>query len=252
MEAISSDRVVVPGRVAVVAALREEIEPLRRRLGGRRTLRRAGPRCELGRLGSHEVVLAATGDGAEAARQGLERLLELGSVCLVIAVGVAGGLSHGLTVGSLVVAREVRNGTGALPPPDPAWLARALRRPGAQAGIVLSTDEIAVDAAAKRRLGATLPPAEPGVVDLESAAFGRLAAERGLPYLVARAVSDRTDETLPLDFNRFRDARGGVRRGRVTLYALTRPALWGPLADLRRRVAHCAVRLAELTEAVLS
>jgi hypothetical protein len=88
-------------------------------------------------------------------------------------------------------------------------------------------------------------------VDLESATYARIAGSRGLDWLVARAVSDTAEEKLPLDFNRYRDARGAVRRGRVALYALRHPSVIPRLLGLGRRVADCAGRLADLTESTL-
>lgn len=242
-------------RVAVVVALPAEAGPLRRRLRDRRPAELGGLRCEEGRLGGHEVVLAVTGDGAGAARRGLVRLLDAarpGEIEALVVVGVAGGLSDGLPVGSLVAAAEVRNGSGVVPVPDVAWLKRALGQPGVASGTVVSAAEIALDPIAKRRLGAVLPAGGPAVVDLESATFARLAAGRGVPYLVVRAVSDTVDEALPVDFNRFRGEDGGVRQRRVALHALPRPALWRPLRELGRRVELCAERLADVAEGLLS
>jgi hypothetical protein len=51
-------------------------------------------------------------------------------------------------------------------------------------------------------------------VDMESTALERKAAEWNIPYLCIRAVSDRVGDTLPLGFNRYRNARGlrGIRK----------------------------------------
>jgi adenosylhomocysteine nucleosidase len=40
-------------------------------------------------------------------------------------------------------------------------------------------------------------------LDMESAALGQVAAERGLSFTIVRTVSDLVDESLPLDFNLF-------------------------------------------------
>ena len=68
-------------------------------------------------------------------------------------------------------------------------------------------------------------PAQTGAiaVDMESAAVERKAAEWNVPYLCIRAVSDRAGDTLPLDFNRYRNARGDFSRSRIALAAITRP-----------------------------
>jgi len=60
-------------------------------------------------------------------------------------------------------------------------------------------------------------------VDMETATIRKKAAEWDLPFLCIRAVSDRAGDTLPLDFNRYRDARGDFSRTRIALAAVARP-----------------------------
>jgi len=91
----------------------------------------------------------------------------------------------------------------------------------------------------------------PAAVDLETAAWARVAGELGVPYLAVRAVSDTASETLPVDFNRLRGADGRVRRSAVVLEAVRRPRLIPGLFDLGRRTRRCAERLADSVEAIL-
>jgi len=60
-------------------------------------------------------------------------------------------------------------------------------------------------------------------VDMESAALSKKAAEWGVPFYAIRAVSDRAEEDMPLDFNTYRDAAGRFSRARIALAALARP-----------------------------
>ena len=158
-------------------------------------------------------------------------------------LGIAGGLSPGLEMGRLLVAGEVRDRLGTAPSPDRRWLERATAGE-AGAGLLYTARRIAGTAAAKTRLWRDLGEPAAAAVDLETAAWARLAAERGIPYLAARAILDPAAEDLPLDFERFRDPRGRVRNWRVALRAVTRPALIGPLRELGRRAEVCADRLA--------
>ncbi len=227
----------------------------------------------LGRLAGEEVALMATGDGPAAAAAGLQALLAAVRPRRVLAIGVAGGLTAGLAEGTLVAARQVVAGDGATVPrePDAAWLAAALAA-GAVAGAVVSADRILADPAARQAvLGQALPaaatpattaapartvssatPATIAVVDLESAAYARIAAARSLPYLVVRAVLDPADERLPLDFEACRDGSGRVRNARVLARALARPRSLGKLWRLRTRVRDAAARLAALAERLVA
>jgi len=238
--------------VAVVAALSEELRPLRHRLREAVAKQFGGYKVVTGRLGPAELALMVTGDGAQRARAGLAKLLDSREVGAVMAIGIAGGLSPDLEAGSLVLAGRVTNGTGTVPPPDPVMMTRARRLDGIKEGTVLSQAEIAIDPVAKERLWQESAKPTGLVVDLESASYARCAAERGIPYLVARVVSDSHNETLPLDFNRFRRPDGSIDRGRISRHVLLHPSLLPELMQLRERVQDCAVRLADFVEGVLA
>jgi adenosylhomocysteine nucleosidase len=238
-------------KVAVVAALEEELSPLGERMRNPVSHRMDSLETREGLLGDVGVVLAATGDGEQAARVGIARLLAHQEVDALIVVGVAGGLDPALQAGAIVAARAVHNGTEPVGEPDQKWLGRALEQAGTVEGTVVSSSGIAIDSASKSRLWLELDGRVPAVVDLESATYAREAVTRGIPYLVLRAVSDTADETLPLDFNRFRDAHGRIDRNRVLRHALLHPHLLPRLLALRERVQECARRLADVTEGLL-
>ena len=229
-----------------------------------------------GRLAGEEVALMATGDGPAAAAAGLQALLAAVRPRRLLAIGVAGGLTPGLVEGTLVAARQVVAGDGAMVPrePDAAWLAAALAA-GAVAGAVVSADRILADPAARQAvLGLALPapattampataampartvpaalPRTIAVVDLESVAYARVAAARSLPYLVVRAVLDPADERLPLDFEACRDGSGRVSHARVLRQALARPRTLGQLWRLRARVRDAAAGLAAFAERLVA
>jgi len=216
-----------------------------------------------GRLGGAPVVLAATGDGARSAAHGLAALLDATAVGRLLVLGVAGGLTPGLAPGDLVAARRtVVAGEGAREGSpetagDPGWLAAAVAC-GAVAGMAVTSSRILITPAEKRAAldalaarGAAGRGASrwdgPATVDLVSAVYARLAAARGIPFLVVRAVIDAADEELPLDFNRCRREDGGVDEARVVRMALWKPQVWGTLAELRRRLRRAALGLARLT-----
>ncbi|MGN6626939.1 MAG: phosphorylase family protein [Tepidisphaeraceae bacterium] len=87
------------------------------------------------------------------------------------------------------------------------------------------------------------------VVDMESDRVRAWAADRGVPFLGLRAISDTADEVLEPAVLRFVDAAGFTRPGRVAAEVLRRPALLATLLRLRhsgRVVDHLAVTLHRL------
>ena len=126
------------------------------------------------------------------------------NVDAMISTGLCGALDPALRVGDIVVAPGVAIETQA------AYVR----------GAVHSIDHVAVTSLEKR----TLRNASGAIaVDMEAAAVARKAVEWNLSFLCIRAVSDRAGETLPLDFNRYRNARGDFSRPRIAVAAMARP-----------------------------
>jgi nucleoside phosphorylase len=239
-------------RLAVVAALREELAPAARRLLGK------GPpppgEWRRGTLGRHvEVLLMTTGDGSAAAGRAVRALLAATAPRLLVGIGCAGGLTPDLRCGDLVLGEqviEVASGRVLRPPASP-WLERARNGDDLRAGTLVTSRTIARTPAEKERL-ARLAGSGPAVVDLESAVWAAAATAAGVPFVVVRGVVDRHDEALPLDFENLRGERGSVARGRVVWAACRRPAAWTGLLRLRREVRRVAESLGAWTAEVLA
>lgn len=127
----------------------------------------------------------------------------------IISIGIAGALAPGLRPGDWVVADAVGE-----VPTDPGWAARLAEALGAARGPIAGSDIMVADVAGKAALhGATGALA----VDMESHVAARVAARHGLPFAVARVISDAADRSLPPA------ARVGMRPdGAMDLYAVLR------------------------------
>ncbi len=71
------------------------------------------------------------------------------------------------------------------------------------------------------------------LVDLESAAFARVAEENRWRWAIVRGVSDGPDTTLPADIDTWVDAIGRTRIGRVARAMLRGRVTLGQLMRLR-------------------
>lgn len=237
-------------RIAVVAALAEEIGPLARRL------KASGPpasghwlRCD---VGAREVFLAVTGDGPRKARQSARELLRAVEPDVLVGIGAAGGLTGVFRVGDLLLAdRIVDEASGRVfEMPSTQWSQKA-RINGVTRGTVVTARAIASSPSDKARL-ARLVGKGPAVVDLESAPWAESAEELGVPFVGLRGVSDTAGETLPLDFELLRDREGSVDRRRVLWTACRRPTVWPDLWRLRRRLQAVAEALASACTEVIT
>lgn len=177
-------------------------------------------------------LLAANGAGPERSAEAVEVALKHGPVSAIVSTGYCGALDRSLAAADLVVATDV-NGIPARQP--------VTKRKHA-AGAVVSIDRVVQTAAEKARLRELGPIA----VEMEAAGVAGAASRRGLPFYCVRVVTDRADETLAIDFNQARDARGRIRASRVVLEAMRRP--WRGIPELlllARRSRQASVALGE-------
>ncbi|MBI0539409.1 hopanoid-associated phosphorylase [Roseomonas sp. KE2513] len=163
-------------------------------------------------------VVAGGGDRARLEAE-LDRLAP-GATGL-ISIGIAGALAPGLRPGDWVVATAVIDSAARFET-DAAWAARLRAAlPGAATGPVLGADMMVAEAAAKTALHRGTSAL---AVDMESHVAARVARRHGLPFAVARVVSDAADRTLPPA------ARVGMRPdGGMDLPAVLRALLAAPL-----------------------
>jgi adenosylhomocysteine nucleosidase len=198
----------------------------------------AGIRRAMGKAGG--VVMAATGDGPKRAASGAARFLERHHPAALVGAGIAAALSPGLAVGDVVASRRVRFAVGDTATPDTRLLERALAA-GAKAATLVTVDRPIVSAAARAALAATAGAGDDALAcDMESAAWAREAAARGIPYLAVRAISDAAGEELPALLAESIGPDGSISRAGVVRRALLRPSSWGTLLRMRRRLRECS------------
>jgi nucleoside phosphorylase len=236
--------------VGVVAALPEEVAPLVRRSCAPRKIRIADRDGYLCMFGPVQVMILITGDGRERARVGIRALLDRFKPDGVLGIGVAGGLSAGLAPGTVLASREIVCDGERLAPAEAGWLDLAIRHADVVPGTLVTTKRILTSAEAKSALRATLED-EPCAVDLESGVLAAEATERGVPYLVLRAIQDTAEESLPRFLDECQRDDGSIDRRKVLASALARPTRLMALAKMARRLRFCARRLCDPAESVL-
>ena len=163
--------------------------------------------------GAGIVAIAGGGDRAR-----LEAEIE--AACAgatgIISIGLGGALDEGLKPGDWVIGSQV----GTIET-DREWTNRLLSKlPGARLGAVAGSDVMVVDAAAKARLHAATGAL---VVDMESHIAARVAGRRGLPFVVARTISDGADRALPRAAQAGMRPDGGMDVGAVIASLAQRP-----------------------------
>ena len=192
---------------------------------------RAEARCL---VGPGLRVLCSGADPARA-RTAAQRLGDEGVVGLV-SFGLAGGLAADLAPGDLLLPQAVIMPDGREIATEAAWrerLAATLERAGLPAhSAPLAGSEIVVATGdAKRALAAQTGAA---AADMESHGVADVAARAGLPFLIVRAVADRSDQAIPRAAIGAIDAQGEVRHLALLGRLIRRPWEIGALIALGR------------------
>jgi nucleoside phosphorylase len=221
--------------IAFVCAMPMELRPLRRRLG----LRRSGLGYA-GRMGDREVIAVVTGMGTALARAAVVELLAAVDAEWVIVVGITGAIDNETPIGTLVLPELVVNGAdGSEHRPKPLPVGNAH-------GKMWTTDELLLDAEVHADLRAR------GVVslDMETAAIAQVCEERGVPWSVVRAISDRAgDGSVDAEVFGLSHQDGTTNVPAVARFLVTHPGAIPRLARLARgskvatkRAAEAAIR----------
>lgn len=237
---------MTPGREAIglVIALPEELRPLAAAL----RLRREAPGLYRGAVGRRRVVALAAGLGIDCAARGARRLVGQERVAGLLSLGFGGALAEGLPVGGTVAVREAVAQDESRLPADSAWVDQMTAltdREGACLTMIVPvrTPE------EKRALGALTGAL---VVDMETGAVARVAAEHHVPWVGLRAVSDAVDDVIPaVVHQRIRPQQGRIDTPGMILHVLPRPGHWPDLLALARRSKLAAKRLSETAAAFL-
>jgi adenosylhomocysteine nucleosidase len=176
-------------RIGMLAPMPSELRPLVRKLGLRPSAATLGTRIHEGRSGSASVVAATTGMGTAGAAEAAQRMLDAGDIDHLMVVGIAGGIDDRLAIGDVIRPDVVIDGaSGAEYRPHPL---------GEQAdppdqGALHTSDEFIVDPdrlAALRARGVI-------ALDMETSAVAAVCEERGWPWSVVRAISDRSSDGM--------------------------------------------------------
>lgn len=188
----------------------------------------------IARPGRDVLTVAGGGDSARLERE-LDRLAAL-FPSVILSSGVAGALDAALKPGDLVIDGQ----------PDVLdHLREAL--PHAVVGTVIGSDKIVASPAHKRSLhrfaGAV-------AVDMESHVAARVAARRGLPFGVVRAISDSVGEELPPAALAGMRADGGVALGAVLASLARHPRQLAALLRTARHAGHAFRTLARAHKAL--
>jgi uridine phosphorylase len=157
----------------------------------------------------------------------------------VLTCGFAGGLNPDLKLGEVVF----QIGDGKLE------IGNALLAAGAKPAKFFCADRIATTIAEKQALRAQT---DADAVEMESATIQAVCAERGIPCVTMRVISDTAQEDLPLDFNALAKADKSLDFGKLAWAIAKSPGKIPALMALGKKTSFAAQQLANVLEIVIS
>ena len=188
--------------------------------------------------GGRDIKIAVTGMGTRNAERALKHALEMYSPARVFTCGFAGALNPALRIGEVVFDRQ------STPPDTTAQLVSC----GAKPATFHCTKFVVVTAAAKTQL---LKETGADAVEMESQVIHSLCADRHVPCVTLRAISDTASEDLPLDFNALLNAEEQLSAAKLAFAILRSPHRIPALMRLGRNSAHAARKLSAVLASLL-
>ncbi len=195
-------------------------------------------------IGGCTVWVLLTGIGIRTFDFALANCLKAAGVSLVLSSGLAGSLKPEYSPGEIVVPKKVgtlKDASGLILSIGPMSFAE---RRGAKAiATLLTSDRIIGTQVEKNRL-ANFAEA----VDMESFHVASAFKDEAVPVAIIRAISDASEEDLPVDFTKCLNSQGHVKPGAMIGELLERPARIPELIRLARQSRNAARKLSSFLD----
>ena len=226
--------------LAIISAMPEELAAVVEVVHAHEVIELGGRRYHRGTYQGEPVVAVVSRIGKVAAATTAAILLERFAPRAVVMTGLAGAVDPALSIGDIVVAdRTIQHDLDARPlfprheipllgvrelavdaafaqrladaatrfVPPPEVVALGITAPRVWRGLVASGDQFFASREAVAALRALLPEAL--CVEMEGAAVAQVCHEHGVPFAIARVISDTADHAAPGDFAAFLAAACG-------------------------------------------
>jgi adenosylhomocysteine nucleosidase len=195
-----------------------------------------------------DVRVVLTGIGGKKAWLAATKLIWNGDIDVCISSGLAGALRPEHVVGEVLAARAVHAASWKkLVPADSTLLDLASGCGAKLVACFYSADHVVVTSEEKRKLGL-----EADAVEMESGEILCEATGFGAKAIAVRAISDASQEDLPLDFNRVTTGDGDLSMARVAGQVARNPGAVPSLIRFGQRSRAAAEALADFLERFLT
>lgn len=175
-------------------------------------------------------LLVTSGMGVRRAGEAARTLVERNYPSLLISFGIAGAVRADLEIGDVVlpeaVCRLEPGVLGSLTPlaPWPATAREAATQALTQRGAHCYTGT-AITTGGSQVMQPQVAGLKHPVLEMETAGIAQVAAERGIPLLSLRAISDGPRAPIPFDLGEVMDEDANLRPGRLMKMIVRNPGI---------------------------
>jgi len=206
--------------------------------------------------GKTGITILLTGIGRQNAEKSLREFLATHSPNLVLTCGFAGGLNPDLKLGEVIFEiipgsnrrESAQTKSGEDLEPTHVGCYEKLLASGAKPAKFFCADRVATTTAEKKKLR---DETGADAVEMESAAIHAVCAEKHIPCVTVRVISDTADEDLPLDFNALTKPDKNLDYGKLAWAIAKSPGKIGALMELEKKTKFAAERLAEVLAKII-
>lgn len=244
--------------IAIFSAMEIEIAEFRKRTRAMRVYPSTGPKVWRGKSGQQEFLLILTGIGMERARRNVDWALKEYPIHLIISTGCGGALDEKTKAGDILVCDQMKCGETNEPgiptdkgiESDPDLVKAAMQcghnhHYSVVKGHGVSINQVCLTPQSKSDLGRQF---DCGEVDMESYWIAQKAAEKNIPFIAVRSISDEVGDDLTLLVQI--SAGNKIRPQRLVRAILRRPknlkTLISCYRDFRLAGKNLAIVLSEL------
>ena len=243
--------------IGIIAAMPQESNALLRLIGPRERTDLGAYRYYRFRLLNRACWLLLSGMGLQRATQATLVLIDAASPQVLVSVGVAGAVNAYLEIGDVVVSRKTcrldKGLAGQFQPlarlSEAAWQAA---KQTLQAGGASLYHGTAVTTRGSQFIQQQPVQMENPILEMETAGIAGAAAERGIPLLSLRGISDGPRAPIPFNLEAMMDEQEALRSGEIIKKLLGHPQLVPSLVRMGRNTRKAADAAALALVAALS
>jgi adenosylhomocysteine nucleosidase len=241
-------------KLAVFAALPQEINPLVRSLNHVEMVRRKPFRIFSAQFSQASILAVLTGIGITNAEAAIKYVLTDHNPDCIISMGFGGALYHNAVIGDLVWASQIHlipamNDDTVECPDSQGILIQIKQKTNIHEGVILTLRKWKKKTEIPGIFSERFPFP---VSDMETFPLAKYSLQKKLPFFALRAVTDTDDEEIPFNPYEITDKAGNYRITHALALPLRRPLLIPKLIRLGRNSRKASQNLCSAVQSLIA